>query len=138
MPESVVLSRDQIFEKLRDILEEALGADEEEITVEASLTGDLEAESIDFLDIVFRLEKTFSTPERPFKIEQGELFPENLLENADWVADGKFTDAGMAMLRERMPHVDFAGFESDRDVNKVAELITVNSIIEFVERKLTA
>ncbi|MHC4769569.1 MAG: acyl carrier protein, partial [Planctomycetota bacterium] len=110
MPESVVLSRDQIFEKLRDILEEALGADEEEITVEASLTGDLEAESIDFLDIVFRLEKTFSTPERPFKIEQGELFPENLLENADWVADGKFTDAGMAMLRERMPHVDFSGF----------------------------
>lgn len=138
MPESVVLSRDQIFEKLRDILEEALGADEEEITIEASLTGDLEAESIDFLDIVFRLEKTFSTPERPFKIEQGELFPENLLENADWVADGKFTDAGMAMLRERMPHVDFTGFESDRDVNKVAELITVNSIIEFVERKLAA
>jgi acyl carrier protein len=138
MPESVVLSRDQIFEKLRDILEEALGADEEEITIEASLTGDLEAESIDFLDIVFRLEKAFSTPERPFKIEQGELFPENLLENADWVADGKFTDAGMAMLRERMPHVDFTGFESDRDVNKVAELITVSSIIEFVERKLTA
>ena len=138
MPESVVLSRDQIFEKLRDILEEALGADEEEITIEASLTGDLEAESIDFLDIVFRLEKTFSTPERPFKIEQGELFPENLLENADWVADGKFTDAGMAMLRERMPHVDFSAFESDRDVNKVAELITVNSIIEFVERKLAA
>jgi acyl carrier protein len=138
MPESVVLSRDQIFEKLRDILEEALGADEEEITIEASLTGDLEAESIDFLDIVFRLEKTFSTPERPFKIEQGELFPENLLENADWVADGKFTDAGMAMLRERMPHVDFSAFDSDRDVNKVAELITVNSIIEFVERKLAA
>jgi acyl carrier protein len=138
MPESVVLSREQIFEKLRDILEEALGADEEEITIEASLTGDLEAESIDFLDIVFRLEKTFSTPERPFKIEQGELFPENLLENADWVADGKFTDSGMAMLRERMPHVDFSAFESDRDVNKVAELITVNSIIEFVERKLTA
>ena len=138
MPESVVLSRDQIFEKLREILEEALGVDEEEVTIEASLTGDLEAESIDFLDIVFRLEKAFSTPEQPFKIEQGELFPDNLLENADWVADGKFTDAGMAMLRERMPHVDFSAFESDRDVNKVAELITVNSIIEFVERKLAA
>ena len=138
MPESVVLSRDQIFEKLREILEEALGVDEEEVTIEASLTGDLEAESIDFLDIVFRLEKAFSTPEQPFKIEQGELFPDNLLENADWVADGKFTDAGMAMLRERMPHVDFSAFENDRDVNKVAELITVKSIIEFVERKLAA
>jgi acyl carrier protein len=138
MPESAALTRDEIFEKLRDILEEALGADEEEITIEASLTGDLEAESIDFLDIVFRLEKGFSTPERPFKIEQGELFPENLLENPDWVADGKFTDTGMDMLRERMPHVDFTAFENDRDVNKVAELITVKSIIEFIERKLAA
>jgi acyl carrier protein len=138
MPESVLLSRDQIFEKLREVLEEALGVDEEEVTIDASLTGDLEAESIDFLDIVFRLEKTFSTPERPFKIEQGELFPENVLEVPDWVADGKFTDAGMAMLRERMPHVDFSAFENDRDVNKVAELITVKSIIEFVERKLAA
>jgi acyl carrier protein len=137
MPESAVLNREQIFEKLREILEEALGVDEEEVTVNASLTADLGAESIDFLDIVFRLEKTFSTPDHPFKVEQGELFPDDLLENPDWVADGKFTDAGMTMLRERMPHVDFSEFDSDRDVNKVAELITVNSIIEFVERKLT-
>ena len=137
MPESAVLNREQIFEKLREILEEALGVDEDEVTVNASLTADLGAESIDFLDIVFRLEKTFSTPDHPFKVEQGELFPDDLLENPDWVADGKFTDAGMTMLRERMPHVDFSEFDSDRDVNKVAELITVNSIIEFVERKLT-
>jgi acyl carrier protein len=138
MPESVVLSRDQIFERIREILEEALGVDEEEVTMDASLTADLEAESIDFLDIVFRLEKSFSTPERPFKIEQGEMFPDNLLENPEWVADGKLTDAGMDMLRQRMPHVDFSAFENDRDVNKVAELITVKSIIEFVERKLAA
>ncbi len=138
MTESVVMTRDEIFQTVRSIMEEALGVDEEEVTPEASLTSDLEAESIDFLDIVFRLEKSFSTPDRPFKIEQGELFPENLLENAEWVADGKFTDAGMTMLEERMPHVDFSAFENDRDVNKVAELITVNSIVEFVERKLTA
>ena len=134
----MAMSRDEIFENVREVLEEALGADEDEITLDASLTADLEAESIDFLDIVFRLEKTFSTEERPFKVAQGELFPENLLENPDWVADGKFTDVGMDMLRERMPHVDFSAFENDRDVNKVAELITVKSIIEFVDRKLTA
>ena len=138
MTESVVMTRDEIFQAVRSIMEEALGVDEEEATLEASLTGDLEAESIDFLDIVFRLEKSFSTPERPFKIEQGELFPENLLENAEWVADGKFTDAGMTMLKERMPHVDFSAFQNDRNVEKVAELITVNSIVDFVERKLTA
>ncbi|MDY7108195.1 MAG: phosphopantetheine-binding protein [Planctomycetota bacterium] len=132
----MAMSRDEIFEKVREVLEEALGADEEEITLEASLTADLEAESIDFLDIVFRLEKTFSTDDKPFKVGQGELFPENLMENPEWVVDGKFTDAGMTMLKERMPHVDFSKFENDRDVNKVAELITVNSIVQFVERKL--
>ena len=138
MTESVVMTRDEIFQTVRSIMEEALGVDEEEATLEASLTSDLEAESIDFLDIVFRLEKSFSTPDRPFKIEQGELFPENLLENPEWVADAKFTDAGMAMLKQRMTNVDFSGFESDREVDKVAELITVNSIVDFVERKLTA
>ena len=126
----------EIFESVREILAEALGADEDEITLAASLTGDLEAESIDFLDIVFRLEKKFSTPERPFKLEQGELFPENLMENSEWVVDGKLTDAGMDMLRKRMPHVDFSAFDSDRDVNHVSELFTVKSIVDFVERKL--
>ncbi|MEE8154695.1 MAG: phosphopantetheine-binding protein, partial [Phycisphaerales bacterium] len=112
MTESVVMTRDEIFQTVRSIMEEALGVDEEEATLEASLTSDLEAESIDFLDIVFRLEKSFSTPDRPFKIEQGELFPENLLENPEWVTDAKFTDAGMTMLKQRMPHVDFSGFEN--------------------------
>ena len=136
--ETMTMSRDEIFEKVREVLEEALGADEDEVTLDASLTADLEAESIDFLDIVFRLEKTFSTADRPFKISQGELFPENLMENAEWVTDGKFTDAGMTMLRERMPHIDFTEFDSDRDLAKVADLITVRSIVEFINRKLTA
>jgi acyl carrier protein len=134
----MAMSRDEIFEHVRDVMEEALGADPDEITPEASLTKDLEAESIDFLDIVFRLEKTFSTDARAFKISPGELFPENLMENPEWVQDGRFTDAGMSMLTERMPHVDFSSFETDRDVNKVAELITVDSIVTFVERKLSA
>ena len=131
-------NRDQIFESIRQVLEEALGADVEDITPDATLTGDLEAESIDFLDIVFRLEKKFSTPAKPFKINPGELFPENLMENPAWVSAGKFTDEGMAMLKQRMPHVDFARFENDRDVNKVGELITVKSLVDFVERKLKA
>lgn len=131
-------SHDQVFQSIRQVLEEALGADPEDITPDATLTGDLEAESIDFLDIVFRLEKKFSTPARPFKISQGELFPENLMENPAWVSNGKFTDEGMAMLRQRMPHVDFSRFQDDRDVNKVGELITVKSLVDFVERKLKA
>lgn len=136
MPETTAMSRDQIFENVKQVLEEALGADEDDITMDASLTADLEAESIDFLDIVFRLEKTFSTPEKPFKISQGELFPENLMENPEWVCDGKLTTAGLQMLKDRMPHVDFAEFEKNPEVNKVAEAITVGSLVEFIERKL--
>ncbi len=136
MADGAVITRDEILDKICDVLVEALGVDAEEVTADASLTADLEAESIDFLDIVFRLEKTFSTPDQPFKIGQGELFPENLMENPEWLDDGKFTDAGMAMLKESMPHVDFSEFETDRDLNKVAATITVKSIADFVQRKL--
>ncbi len=62
----------EIYEKVREILVDALGADESECTMDATLMGDLGAESIDFLDIVFRLEKTFNV-----KIPRGELFPDN-------------------------------------------------------------
>ncbi len=138
MTDTAVLTRDEILEKTRGVLMEALVVDAEEVTPQASLTADLQAESIDFLDIVFRLEKEFSTPDKPFKIEQGELFPDNLLENPDWVTDGKFTDTGMTMLKERMPHVDFSDFEQDRDLEKVGATITVSAMVDFVERKLTA
>ena len=130
------MTKDEIMEAVRDVLEDALGVDRDDITGDASLTGDLEAESIDFLDIVFRLEKRFSTPEHPFKIEQGELFPENVMSDATLVENGRFTDKGMEMLRQRMPHVDLTAFESDRSVAKVSELFTVGSLVSFVERKL--
>ena len=132
------MQREEIVNSVRDVLEDALGADPEDITLDASLTGDLGAESIDFLDIVFRLEKKFSTAEKPFKVEQGELFPENLMSDPTLVDNGKFTDKGMAALKQRMPHVDFAAFEQDRSVGKVSELFTVKSLVDFVDRKLNA
>ncbi len=134
----MLMTKDDIFGKVSEVLEEALGCDDDEITPNASLVADLGAESIDFLDIVFRLEKTFSTDDAPFKIAQGELYPENLMDNPEWVADGLLTDTGVAMLKEQMPHVDFARFEDERDIAKVGDAITVDSIVEFVQRKLAA
>ena len=132
----MAISRADIEEKVTDVLENALGADRDEIIATATLTEDLGAESIDFLDIQFQLEKKFSTPEKPFKIEQGELFPENMMSNPDYVKDGKFTDAGMAVLHERMPHVDLSGFDADRNVKGIAKLFTVKSLCDFIEIKL--
>ncbi|MFM8733224.1 MAG: acyl carrier protein [Phycisphaerales bacterium] len=132
----MVIARSEIESKVTEVLESALGADAEDITPTAILTEDLGAESIDFLDIQFQLEKKFSTPEKPFKIEQGELFPENMMSNPDFVKEGKFTDAGMAMLHERMPHVDLSGFGADRNVKGIAKLFTVKSLCDFIEIKL--
>ena len=134
-----VTSRDEIFEKVKDVLENALGADPEDVTMDATLIGDLGAESIDFLDISFQLEKAFEdecSPETPFKIEQGELFPENVLNDPELVEDGRLTDNGMSLLKEKMPHVDFSDFESDRSVGKIPELFTVKTLVDFCERKL--
>ena len=128
-----VISRDEIFDKVKEVLENALGVDAEEVTMDATLIGDLGAESIDFLDISFKLEQEFS-----IKIDQGELFPENLMSDDTLVEDGKLTDKAMDILRERMPHVDFSKLDADRRVNQLSEVFTVSSLVDFIERKLGA
>lgn len=136
----MALSREDIENKVAAVLEEALGVDRDEITPEATLINDLGAESIDFLDISFQLEKSFEpdcSADRPFKIEQGELFPENLLNDAELVENGRLTDQGMMLLKEKMPHVDFSDFEADRSVSKISELFTVKTLVDFCERKLS-
>jgi len=126
-------SRDEIFEKVQETLVDALGVDDDEVTEEATLVDDLGAESIDFLDIVFRLEKNFG-----IKIPRGELFPENLAADASLVSDGKVTDEGIATMREKMPHADIDSFAADPKVENIQSLFTVNMITNFVENKLNA
>jgi acyl carrier protein len=129
----MLMTRDEVFEMVQETLEEALGVDADEVTPEATLTEDLGAESIDFLDIVFRLEKAFG-----IKIPRGELFPDNILNNPEFVADGKLTDKGLATLKERMPHADFSQFEQDPDINKMANLFRVDTIVNYLVAKLDA
>ena len=125
------MSEQEVFEKVQETLIEALGVDDDEVTPEATLTGDLGAESIDFLDIVFRLEKAFD-----IKIPRGELFPDNILNNPEFIQDGKLTETGLAELKERMPHADFSDFEQDPDINKMAELFKVQTIVNYVLGKV--
>ncbi|MCC6581636.1 MAG: acyl carrier protein [Phycisphaeraceae bacterium] len=127
----MTMSEQDIFEKVRDVLVDALAVDEEEVTPEARLVGDLGAESIDFLDIVFRLEKAFG-----IKIEQGEIFPANVLDDARYVQDGKVTDDGMAELRKRLPHANLDEFDASRAVDEFSNVFTVSTIAKFVATKL--
>lgn len=123
---------EEIFEKVQETLVDALGLDDDEVTPEATLIGDLGAESIDFLDIVFRLEKNFD-----IKIPRGELFPENLAAaDSGFVADGKVTEDGIAQLREKMPHADIDAFAEDPQVSKLPDLFTVNMMCNFLASKL--
>ncbi|MEX2217467.1 MAG: acyl carrier protein [Phycisphaerales bacterium] len=125
------MTSDQIYSKVRDVLVDALAVDEDEVTPQASLTRDLGAESIDFLDIGFKLEQAFG-----FKIAQGELFPENVQQDPQFVQDGKVTPKGLAALKLRLPHADFSNLEKDPQVSKVGEIFTVDALVRFVERKL--
>ena len=102
------------------------------MTPEATLVGDLGAESIDFLDIVFRLEKAFN-----IEIPRSELFPEDILTNAEFVQDGKVSDVGIVQLKERMPFADLSKFEANPVVQDFGNLLTVSDMCRYVEGKLS-
>src|ERR1044071_6966297 len=122
--EAMALTREEIFKKVQAVLVDALGVDEEEVTPEAVIKDDLGAESIDFLDISFRLEKAFG-----IKIGKGEMMPENLASDPNAVQNGVVTAAGIAELKKRMPRTDFAEFEKDPKVDNMSRLFTVNTIV---------
>ncbi len=124
-------STEEIFAKVQQILVDALGVDEDDVTPEATLVGDLGAESIDFLDIVFHLEKKFD-----IKIPRGELFPESLASDSSLVQDGRLTEAGLEELRKKLPHADLTKLEADPRVENIQELFTVQMIVKFLESKL--
>ena len=121
-------SRAEIFDKVQATLVDALGVDEDEVKGDSTLAGDLGAESIDFLDIVFRLEKNFN-----IKIPRGDLFPENLLSDPQFVTAGKVTERGIEELRTRMP---WANLDRLGDNPNVQDLFTVDMIVNYVAEKL--
>ena len=121
---------DEIFDSVKEILIEALACDDAEVTTGATLVGDLGAESIDFLDIVFNLEQNFS-----IEIPRSELFPEDILTNDEFVADGNVTEAGLAALGERMPFIDLSTFSGNPRVQDFGNLMTVGDLCKYIEGK---
>ncbi|MCF7976004.1 MAG: acyl carrier protein [Phycisphaerae bacterium] len=130
----MAFSRDEILEQVTEVMVDALGVDDDEVTLEATLMGDLGAESIDFLDVVFRLEKAFD-----IKIAREELFPADALMNDPSLVgeDQKLTEQGLALLKEKMPHTDLTEFEKNPDINKLGDLFTVGSIVNFVAARVS-
>ena len=126
-------TKDEVFEKVREALVDALGVDDDEVTPEATMVGDLGAESIDFLDIVFKLEKGFD-----IQIPRDELFPDDILTNAEFVQDGKVTPDGLVKLKDRMPFADLSKFEQNPLVKDFGNLLTVQDLCNYVSSKVGA
>lgn len=124
---------EEIFEKVQAALIDALGVDDDEVTPGATLVGDLGAESIDFLDIVFRLEKAFG-----ISIPREDLSPEDILTNSQFVKDGLVTAEGMAKLKSRMPWADLSKFEKNPRVQDFGNLLTVQDMCNYVGTKIGA
>jgi acyl carrier protein len=126
------MTYDDIFAKVRTTLVDALNVDDNEVTPTARLKGDLNAESIDFLDIVFRLERQFN-----LKIPREELFPESIFSgDPKFVTDGKVNAAGLDELKTRMPYADLTEFRKDPRLEKVEDLFTVDLIVKYLESKV--
>src|SRR5580693_2123056 len=114
-------NQDEIFQKVSATLVEALNVEEQEINPRSTLQGDLGAESIDFLDIVFRLEREFG-----IKIPRNELFPESIFQgDPEFVQEGKVTDKGLKELRDKMPFADLSKFEQNPELTALSDLFTV-------------
>ena len=129
----MTMTKDEVYKKVSTTLIEALNVDEEEVKPDATLQGDLGAESIDFLDIVFRLEREFG-----IKIPRGELFPESIFQgDPEFVQDGRVTEKGLAELRARMPFADLSTFEQNPELSAISDLFTVDMIARYIQTKLS-
>ncbi|MCE9565618.1 MAG: acyl carrier protein [Planctomycetes bacterium] len=126
------MTHDEIFAKVRSTLVDALNVDDNEVSPTSRLKGDLNAESIDFLDIVFRLERQFG-----LTIPREDLFPESIFQgDPKFVAGGKITPDGLVELQSKMPYADLTEFRKDPRLDKMEDLFTVDLIVNYLQSRV--
>ena len=128
-----MIGRDEILGRVIECLQEALGLDGDEVLPEASLLNDLGADSLDFIDIVFRLESAFG-----IDIPRGELYPDDLLSRPEFVSDGKMTKLGLQEFRKRFPHADHVKAAEGRSAVEIGNLFTVDMLVRYLQDRLSA
>ena len=124
-----------LFPKVAATMAEALGCEVEQVKLEASLIDDLGAESIDFLDIVFRLERTFKV-----KIPRGKIVEDARgdLAEAEFDRAGVVSDAGLARLKSFLNEVPADRFKSPLRVADIPRLFTPETFCRLVIRQQRA
>lgn len=121
------------FERVRAAIAEALYVEPETISEDSRLIADLGMESIDFLDVMFRLEKEFG-----ISVPRGEIERQARgdLSDEEFAVDGVLTPVAIARLRQMMPEVSGAAFVQDLRVRDIPSLFTVKSFVSIVDRQL--
>ncbi len=127
----------QIYEGVKDAIVEALGVEPEEVEPGSGLFDDLGAESLDLLDIVFRLEKTFEIKIPRGGVQQDVLAAEGVKEE-DVVVDGALTALGAEKLREKMTEVDGSKIQEGFRIDDIPTLFTVQTFVEIVKQQLAS
>lgn len=124
-----------IYPKVAEIIADALACDEDEVTPQASLINDLGAESIDFLDFVFRLERAFKV-----KIPRGKILEDSRgdLSEADFESGGMITEAGLAQIKAYMSEVPEDRIPDSLKSADVPKLFTVETFCKTVIRQQKA
>lgn len=120
---------DNVFPKVREIIADVLVIDQEDIALTSRLIVDLSAESIDFLDLVFQLEKEFK-----IKIPRGQLEKNargDLAED-EFEKGGVLTPAGLAALQNYLSEVPKDQFKATMKVNEIPLLFTVETFCKLV------
>ena len=118
------------FAKVRSCIAEALGLDEDEVEYASRLIGDLGAESLDFLDIAFRLERAFD-----IRIPRGGIEAtsrEGLPEGEAYEVNGVLTEASLRRLATHMPEVPTNEFRVGLKVSEVPTLFRVGTFYNVV------
>ena len=126
------ITRDEImavFPTIAETMADALGCDVDDIKLDVSLIEGLDAESIDFLDLVFRLERAFK-----IKIPRGKIVENarGALSEAEFEQNGLVTDAGLAQLRAYLSEVPAERFKTPTKVKDIPRLFTPETFCKLV------
>jgi acyl carrier protein len=124
-----------VFPTVAETMADALGCDLEDIKLDVSLIEGLDAESIDFLDMVFRLERAFK-----IMIPRGKIVENarGALSEAEFESGGIVTDAGVARLKEFMSEVPADRFKTPLKAAEIPKLFTVETFAKMVIRQQKA
>jgi acyl carrier protein len=118
-----------VYPRVREIIADVLVIDEDEISLNSRLIVDLGAESIDFLDLVFQLEKEFN-----IKIPRGQLEKNARgdLNEQEFEKGGVLTEQGMLALKDYLNEVPAEYFKSNMKVNEIPLLFTVETFCKLI------